>query len=138
MHIYNVVYDHCLQMFVFGTKALENFVDRLIEWPQYCNHILQISHLRGTHADLVAFIERALARISSGHLESDGINNASAAHHHGLSQAASVNGEVRNCVFFFFMLRICAPPFVLSINSFNWIHECLTSLPPEMFRRYLT
>ncbi|XP_061969230.1 uncharacterized protein LOC133692363 [Populus nigra] len=81
------------KMFVFGTKALEKFVDRLIEWPQYCNHILQISHLRGTHAELVAFIERALARISSGHLESDGINNASAAHHHGLSQAASVNGE---------------------------------------------
>ncbi|KAJ6337998.1 hypothetical protein OIU76_007635 [Salix suchowensis] len=81
------------KMFVFGTKALEQFVDRLIEWPQYCNHILQISHLRGTHAELVAFIERALARISSGHLESDGINNASAAHHHGLSQAASVNGE---------------------------------------------
>ncbi|KAH8516641.1 hypothetical protein H0E87_004840 [Populus deltoides] len=81
------------KMFVFGTRALEKFVDRLIEWPQYCNHILQISHLRGTHAELVAFIERALARISSGHLESDGINNASAAHHHGLSQAASVNGE---------------------------------------------
>uniref|UniRef100_A0A2K1XR30 CCR4-Not complex component Not1 C-terminal domain-containing protein n=1 Tax=Populus trichocarpa TaxID=3694 RepID=A0A2K1XR30_POPTR len=81
------------KMFVFGTKSLEQFVDRLIEWPQYCNHILQISHLRGTHTELVAFIERALARISSGHLESDGTNNASAAHHHGLLQAASVNGE---------------------------------------------
>ncbi|KAL9348540.1 hypothetical protein Peur_059906 [Populus x canadensis] len=81
------------KMFVFGTKSLEQFVDRLIEWPQYCNHILQISHLRGTHTELVAFIERALARISSGHLEADGTNNASAAHHHGLLQAASVNGE---------------------------------------------
>ncbi|CAK7347840.1 unnamed protein product [Dovyalis caffra] len=81
------------KMFVFGTKALEQFVDRLIEWPQYCNHILQISHLRGTHTELVAFIERALARISSGHLEPDGTNNASAAHHHGLSQAALLNGE---------------------------------------------
>ncbi|KAK2981456.1 hypothetical protein RJ640_017478, partial [Escallonia rubra] len=59
------------KMFVFGTKALEQFVDRLIEWPQYCNHILQISHLRGTHSELVAFIERALARISSGYPESD-------------------------------------------------------------------
>ncbi|KAL8091899.1 uncharacterized protein LOC141692281 isoform X1 [Apium graveolens] len=59
------------KMFVFGTKALEQFVDRLIEWPQYCNHILQISHLRGTHSELVAFIERALARISSSHSESD-------------------------------------------------------------------
>ncbi|KAF9687700.1 hypothetical protein SADUNF_Sadunf02G0120300 [Salix dunnii] len=90
------------KMFVFGTKALEQFVDRLIEWPQYCNRILQISHLRGTHAELVAFIERALARISSRHLESNGINNDSVAYHHGLSQVASVNGEVRNRFFFFF------------------------------------
>lgn len=86
-------------MFVFGTKALEQFVDRLIEWPQYCNHILQISHLRGTHSELVSFIERALARISSGHLESDGSSNASAAHHHGLSQASSGNEEVCHIVF---------------------------------------
>ncbi|XP_043805903.1 CCR4-NOT transcription complex subunit 1 isoform X2 [Manihot esculenta] len=84
------------KMFVFGTKALEQFVDRLIEWPQYCNHILQISHLRGTHSELVSFIERALARISSGHLESDGSSNASAAHHHGLSQASSGNEELNS------------------------------------------
>uniref|UniRef100_A0A2P2MSE8 CCR4-NOT transcription complex subunit 1 n=2 Tax=Rhizophora mucronata TaxID=61149 RepID=A0A2P2MSE8_RHIMU len=77
------------KMFVFGTKALEQFVDRLIEWPQYCNHILQISHLRSTHLDLVTFIERALARISSGHVESDGSNNASSAHHISLSQAGN-------------------------------------------------
>ncbi|KAJ4727200.1 putative Ccr4-not transcription complex [Melia azedarach] len=81
------------KMFVFGTKALEQFVDRLIEWPQYCNHILQISHLRSTHGELVAFIERALARISSGHLESDGASNPSAVHQHGSSQATSGNGE---------------------------------------------
>lgn len=39
-------------------------MDRVIEWPQYCNHILQISHLRGTHAELVSAIEQALAKIS--------------------------------------------------------------------------
>lgn len=60
-----------MQMFVFGTLSVEQFVDRLIEWPQYCNHILQISHLRSTHSELVTFIERALARISSGHPESE-------------------------------------------------------------------
>ncbi|BBG97359.1 transcription regulator [Prunus dulcis] len=81
------------KMFVFGTKALEQFVDRLIEWPQYCNHILQISHLRSTHSELVAFIEQALARISSGHSDSDGSNHASA-HHHGPSQASSGNVEL--------------------------------------------
>ncbi|XP_051196211.1 uncharacterized protein [Lolium perenne] len=57
------------KMFMFGTAALEQFMDRLIEWPQYCNHILQISHLRGTHAELVSAIERALAKISSSQNE---------------------------------------------------------------------
>ncbi|XP_062205575.1 uncharacterized protein LOC133907537 isoform X2 [Phragmites australis] len=52
------------KMFMFGTTALEQFMDRVIEWPQYCNHILQISHLRGTHAELVSAIEQALAKIS--------------------------------------------------------------------------
>jgi CCR4-NOT transcription complex subunit 1 len=57
------------KMFLFGTMSLEQFVDRLIEWPQYCNHILQISHLRATHLDLVTFVERALTRITSSHPE---------------------------------------------------------------------
>ncbi|KHG27375.1 CCR4-NOT transcription complex subunit 1 [Gossypium arboreum] len=83
------------KMFLFGTKALEQFVDRLIEWPQYCNHILQISHLRATHSELVAFIERALARISSGHLESTGSNNPSV-HHQVSSQVSPGNGELNS------------------------------------------
>uniref|UniRef100_A0A2N9FJB6 CCR4-NOT transcription complex subunit 1-like n=1 Tax=Fagus sylvatica TaxID=28930 RepID=A0A2N9FJB6_FAGSY len=82
------------KMFVFGTLALEQFVDRLIEWPQYCNHILQISHLRGTHSELVAFIEQALARISSGHSDTDGGSHASVVNHHGSSQASSGNLEL--------------------------------------------
>ncbi|KAL2514000.1 transcription regulator [Forsythia ovata] len=69
------------KMFVFGTKALEQFVDRLVEWPQYCNHILQISHLRGTHTELVAFIERTLARISSSHAEPEVGHSATADQH---------------------------------------------------------
>ncbi|KAB1225230.1 CCR4-NOT transcription complex subunit 1 [Morella rubra] len=76
------------KMFVFGTLALEQFVDRLIEWPQYCNHILQISHLRGTHSELVAFIEQALARISSGHSDPDGGGHATV-NHQASTQAIS-------------------------------------------------
>ncbi|XP_077235419.1 transcription regulator [Tasmannia lanceolata] len=78
------------KMFLFGAKALEQFVDRLVEWPQYCNHILQISHLRGTHADLVAFIERALARISSGQSEANGGNSAPTDQHQGSTPQATV------------------------------------------------
>ncbi|KAL9234369.1 hypothetical protein vseg_009249 [Gypsophila vaccaria] len=54
------------KMFAFGTKALEQFISRLEEWPQYCNHILQISHLRSTHPKLVEYIEAVLARKSHG------------------------------------------------------------------------
>ncbi|GAB2232300.1 hypothetical protein Drorol1_Dr00011332, partial [Drosera rotundifolia] len=54
------------KMFSFGTKALEQFKNRLDDWPQYCNHILQISHLRGTHPELVAYIEGVLAKMSHG------------------------------------------------------------------------
>ncbi|KAK4802906.1 hypothetical protein SAY86_001109 [Trapa natans] len=79
------------KMFMFGTKALEQFVDRLIEWPQYCNHILQISHLRGAHPDVVVFIERTLARISSSHLIPDAGNTVTS---HIPTQSGIVNSEL--------------------------------------------
>ncbi|KAI3444740.1 hypothetical protein Pfo_001405 [Paulownia fortunei] len=82
------------KMFSFGTKALEQFVDRLIEWPQYCNHILQISHLRAAHSELVAFIERALNRISAAHAEPDVVHNVTSDHHHGLIQSSAANVEI--------------------------------------------
>lgn len=78
-----------MQMFLFGSKALEQFVNRLVELPQYCNHILQISHLRSTHPELVTVIEQALSRISSGNLESD-----ASVSHPGPSQSIPGNGEV--------------------------------------------
>lgn len=97
------MFSHSLhiQMFVFGTKALEQFVDRLIEWPQYCNHILQISHLRSTHSELVTFIEQALARISSGHSDSEG-NQTTSVHHHGPYQVTSGNIDVSGDAYFLF------------------------------------
>ncbi|KAI3986448.1 hypothetical protein MKX01_037730 [Papaver californicum] len=82
------------RMFVFGVKALEQFVDRLIEWPQYCNHIMQISHLRATHPDLVTFIERALAMISSSHSESNGGSIVPTDQHQGPNPVPSENMEV--------------------------------------------
>ena len=90
-------------MFSFGTKALEQFVDCLIEWPQYCNHILQISHLRVSHSNIVAFIERALNRISAAHSEPDLGHSANTDHHQGLIQSSGPNMEVLNIV----MLSSC-------------------------------
>lgn len=45
-------------MFTFGITALEQFRTRLTEWPQYCSHLLQISHLRTARPDIVDFIEK--------------------------------------------------------------------------------
>ena len=89
-----------LQMFLFGSLALELFVDRRIEWPQYCNHILQISHLRSTHSEIVAFIEQALARISSGHSDVDGASHASVISNHHSAQASLGHVEVKVNSFF--------------------------------------
>ncbi|OIW00926.1 hypothetical protein TanjilG_10004 [Lupinus angustifolius] len=75
------------KMFMFGSLALEQFVDRLTEWPQYCNHILQISHLRSTHSEIVGFIEQALVRISTGHVDVDGMSHASGISSHNSAPA---------------------------------------------------
>ena len=48
------------KMFRFGMFALEQFKERLHEWPQYCSHIVQIPHLREGYALLVAEIEGAM------------------------------------------------------------------------------
>ncbi|KAM7260736.1 hypothetical protein ACFE04_026211 [Oxalis oulophora] len=97
------------KMFAFGTIALEQFVDRLIEWPQYCNHILQISHLRVTHSELVSFIERALARISSGHSESDGGNTTTVLQPLSSAQATLGNGELNGSSILQPMQQISSP-----------------------------
>lgn len=50
--ILEAVRDHGpeTKMYKFGLQALLNFIDRLQEWPGFCNHLLQIPDLRGTDA----------------------------------------------------------------------------------------
>ncbi|EPS67619.1 hypothetical protein M569_07155, partial [Genlisea aurea] len=76
------------KMFTFGTLALEQFLDRLVEWPQYCNHILQISHLRIAHSNLVTMTELALSKRSGTHNEHD-VPNVTADTHQVLIQPTS-------------------------------------------------
>ncbi|OEL27045.1 CCR4-NOT transcription complex subunit 1 [Dichanthelium oligosanthes] len=78
------------KMFMFGTTALEQFMDRVIEWPQYCNHILQISHIHGTHSEMVSALERALAKISSSQNEPNVGNLLSVEQH--VSGSSSIEG----------------------------------------------
>lgn len=46
------------RMFRFGMWALEQFKERLHQWPQYCAHIIKIPHLQANYPELVAHIER--------------------------------------------------------------------------------
>lgn len=48
------------KMFRFGMFALEQFKERLHEWPQYCSHIVNIPHLKEGYRSLVEEIEGAL------------------------------------------------------------------------------
>ncbi|XP_042042016.1 uncharacterized protein LOC121787368 isoform X1 [Salvia splendens] len=76
------------KMIFFGTKALEQFVDRLIGWPQYRNHILHF----------VAFIERALNKILASHTEPDVGHSVYTDHRLGLIQSSDPHMEVLSIV----------------------------------------
>ncbi|KAJ9563300.1 hypothetical protein OSB04_008460 [Centaurea solstitialis] len=78
------------KMFLFGTKALESFVDCLIEWPEYSQEILQISHLHLTHSKLVLVINQTLACTSSSHPESDEGHNSGTNQHHSSNPPENV------------------------------------------------
>ncbi|XVF08470.1 hypothetical protein REPUB_Repub07fG0006100 [Reevesia pubescens] len=85
------------KLFVFGIKALEQFLDRLVELPQYCRLILQISHLPGTHPELVNFVESALASISSSCLEKDEEDPYAIYSQDGSTVSTSEKLEVEKC-----------------------------------------
>lgn len=48
------------KMFRFGKLALEQFRARLVEWPQYCSHVIQIPHLSRHSVELYHEAQRAL------------------------------------------------------------------------------
>ncbi len=45
------------KLFKFGLQALLQFQRRLLEWPQYCTHLLAIPHLCQAHPELAAFLQ---------------------------------------------------------------------------------
>ena len=47
------------KMFAFGSEALEQFKQRLPEWPQYCQHLAAVPHLPQAHPDLASLLGAA-------------------------------------------------------------------------------
>jgi len=48
------------KMFRFGKIALEQFVTRLGEWPQYCAHLVQFAHFKTHGPELFLEVQRAV------------------------------------------------------------------------------
>ncbi|KXS15104.1 Not1-domain-containing protein [Gonapodya prolifera JEL478] len=44
------------QLFKFGARALAQFTSRLSEWPQFCSHLLSISHLQDALPELYQIV----------------------------------------------------------------------------------
>lgn len=49
------------KLFKFGIHALIQFQRRLLDWPQYCSHLLQIPHLCQSYPDLIPFLQAIIS-----------------------------------------------------------------------------
>ena len=49
------------KLFKFGIHALIQFQRRLLDWPQYCSHLLQIPHLCQAYPDLIPFLQAIIS-----------------------------------------------------------------------------
>lgn len=54
------------KLFRFGRISLEQFRGRLVEWPQYCSHLIQIPHLAKHCRELFDEAQRALGTSTVG------------------------------------------------------------------------
>lgn len=86
-------------MFGFGTLALEQFEDCLIELPEFCHHISQISHLRAAKPELIQFIEHELASVSMVNSELDEGKNYITTQFPGSIRSSQSSIEVNNVSF---------------------------------------
>ena len=59
------------KMFAFGSEALEQFKQRLAEWPQYCQHLAAVPHIVQAHPDLAALLGAAAERRGAARLGRD-------------------------------------------------------------------
>ncbi|CAJ0849761.1 6099_t:CDS:2, partial [Entrophospora sp. SA101] len=63
------------KFYIFGIQALMQFQSRLLEWPQYCSHLLQIPQLQQSHPDIIQYVKSALAANADNNNIDDNNNN---------------------------------------------------------------
>jgi len=94
------------KMFRFGMFALEQFKERLHEWPQYCSHIVQIPHLKEGYGALIEEIEGAMTENTNSAGGSVGVPSPSDGNsiisdrsgHGTMGSQRSFNGDVPSLV----------------------------------------
>eukprot|EP00798_Chlamydomonas_sp_ICE-L_P003954 gene3954-14033_t len=65
------------KMCTFGTDALRQFVGSIQQWPQFCQHLLQVPHLREQDPELYAHVEAAVLEAQNAQAASgESINTA--------------------------------------------------------------
>ncbi len=84
------------KLYKFGLQALLQFQRRLLEWPQYCTHLLAIGHLCQAHPELAAFLQAIASGSASPSLplpfpEAEAASSGSAAATSGVT-ASGVSG----------------------------------------------
>lgn len=55
------------KLFKFGLQSLIQFRSRLVEWPQYCSHLLQIPHFVQIQPELAAYLKQCLITATQGY-----------------------------------------------------------------------
>lgn len=108
------------KMFTFGMYALEQFKDRLHEWPQYCSHIVQIQGLKDNYQELVNNIEAARQQHAGQNAGAASIGSVT-------NDSTSVSSESKNTA------RV---PSTVNVQIPNGVmHSSLDSAPPSPIKR---
>nr|CAG8466511.1 6213_t:CDS:10 [Entrophospora candida] len=65
------------KFYIFGIQALMQFQSRLLEWPQYCSHLLQIPQLQQSHPDIIQYVnfEQQPIKFLNNSIINDSMNN---------------------------------------------------------------
>ena len=101
------------KLFKFGIHALFQFQRRLLDWPQYCSHLLQIPHLCQGYPDLIPFLQAIISGTpistlpfpeeDESRLREQGISNESSAGTSSLEvkfSAAAPSDTIRDKILF--------------------------------------
>ena len=87
------------KMFAFGSEALEQFKQRLPEWPQFCQHLAQVPQVPQAHPDLAQLLgaaaeQRGLSQLGQNEPSMAGSSGDLAGGLAGLNLGGGASGDL--------------------------------------------